>query len=278
MNEIFKSRKNYLVCVDSDGCAMDTMNIKHVRCFGPCMVAEWNLQKWEDAILTRWNEINLYSMTRGINLFKGLAMALQEIDRKYTHIPEVNALAAWVETAPELSNPALEQKIRNGCEDIFLKALHWSQEVNRSINLLPESSKKPFANVREGLFKIHEQADVAVVSSANKEAVEEEWNCCGLLEYVDILCCQDMGSKAHCIAELKKYGYSKNHILMVGDAPGDCDAAQKNGAFFYPILVDHEAESWQELQEQGIEQFLNDSYAGYEKKKKQEFRSNLECK
>ena len=50
-----KPTKEFLVCVDSDGCAMDTMNIKHFRCFGPCMVEEWRLEPWRDAILERWN-------------------------------------------------------------------------------------------------------------------------------------------------------------------------------------------------------------------------------
>ena len=40
----FKKDKRFAVCVDSDGCAMDTMNIKHFRCFGPCMVEEWRLE------------------------------------------------------------------------------------------------------------------------------------------------------------------------------------------------------------------------------------------
>ena len=39
----YTKRSDFLVCVDSDGCAMDTMDIKHIRCFGPCMVAEWGL-------------------------------------------------------------------------------------------------------------------------------------------------------------------------------------------------------------------------------------------
>lgn len=63
----YKKKKDFLVCVDSDGCAMDTMDIKHIRCFGPCMVDEWELGQWRDEILARWNEINLYTMTRGIN-------------------------------------------------------------------------------------------------------------------------------------------------------------------------------------------------------------------
>ena len=56
--ENFVKTKDYLICVDSDGCAMDTMDIKHICCFGPCMVEEWGLSEWEAPILKRWNEIN----------------------------------------------------------------------------------------------------------------------------------------------------------------------------------------------------------------------------
>ena len=71
------------MCVDSDGCTMDTMRIKHTRCFGPCLVREWQLQEWEQDILDRWNQINLYSITRGVNRFRGLLIMLGEIHEKY---------------------------------------------------------------------------------------------------------------------------------------------------------------------------------------------------
>ena len=78
--QTFKKNKDFLVCIDSDGCAIDSMNIKHINCFGPEMIGEWGLDEWRGEILDRWNEINLYSLTRGINRFKGLLMALCEID------------------------------------------------------------------------------------------------------------------------------------------------------------------------------------------------------
>ncbi len=34
---------------------------------------------------------DLYTMTRGINRFKGLAMILEEIDEKYKPMPDVDA-------------------------------------------------------------------------------------------------------------------------------------------------------------------------------------------
>ena len=189
--EDFRRSKRFAVCVDSDGCAMDTMNIKHIRCFGPCMVEEWGLEAWREAILERWNEINLYSGTRGINRFKGLAMALAEINGKYTPIDGIEQLTAWADTAPELSNDAVAGKA--GDHPIFEKALRWSRAVNAAIEALPREEVRPFAHVKEALAAAGREADVVVVSSANPEAVRDEWARFELLPHVDLLCTQEMG-------------------------------------------------------------------------------------
>ena len=268
----YKRNHSFAVCVDSDGCAMDTMNIKHIRCFGPCMVAEWGLEAWRDEILTRWNEINLYSGTRGINRFKGLAMALGEINARYTPIDGIEDLRAWTDTAAELSNDAVGKEAAR--HPIFGKALAWSQAVNRSIEALPREEVKPFAGVKEALAAAHERADVIVVSSANPEAVRDEWRRFGLLEHVDLLCTQEMGSKAYCISRLKEKGYGA--ILMCGDAPGDEAAAAQNGVLYFPILVNHEAESWKQFTEEALSRFLEGSYAGaYQEEQRRRFRDNL---
>ena len=271
----FVKNREYLVCVDSDGCAMDTMDIKHFRCFGPCMVEEWGLEEWAQPILARWNEINLYTMTRGVNRFKGLAMALDEINAQYTAIEGLDELKAWAASAPELSNGALEKALPAAQGPCLAKALSWSKKVNAAINALPESEKKPFDGAAAGLAAAHAAADVAVVSSANREAVEEEWARCGLLGSVDVLCCQDAGSKAACIAQLKAKGYAPDHILMVGDAPGDKAAAEKNGVWFYPILVRHEAESWAELVSTALARLTSGVYAPYGETLAEKFLANL---
>lgn len=271
----YKRQKAFAVCVDSDGCAMDTMNIKHFRCFGPCMVAEWGLEKWREPILRRWNVINLYSITRGINRFKGLAQALDEIDRRYTPIDGVSLLCDWAEKAKELSNDAVAKKA--GEHPIFAKALAWSRAVNAAIEVLPPEEVRPFPHVREALAAAHAQADVVVVSSANPEAVRAEWQRFGLLEHVDLLCTQEMGSKAYCIGRLKEKGYDA--ILMCGDAPGDDAAARTNDVFYYPILVNREAESWQRFLEEGLDTFLQGRFAGaYQDALRQAFSDNLSTK
>ena len=62
---------------------------------------------------------------------------------------------------------------------------------------------------------------------------------------------------------------------MVGDAPGDCDAAEKNGVWYYPILVRREAESWNELKETVLTVFQNGDYGTVQAEKKAEFLKNL---
>ena len=107
----FNKQKDFLICIDSDGCAIDTMDIKHIKCFGPCMVTEWNLEEWKEPILERWNEVNLYTLARGINRFKGLAVALIEINEKYITIEGLDEFVRWTEETKELSNESLEVEI-----------------------------------------------------------------------------------------------------------------------------------------------------------------------
>jgi len=277
--DTFERKHDFLVCVDSDGCVMDTMNCKHFHCFGPCMVAEWGLEEWKETILERWNVINLFSMTRGINRFKGLAMALGEIDKQYSPIPGIAALQHWANTAPALSNDGVAKAAAEATDpvakQIFQKALNWSKSVNVAIVELDESLKIPYDGAKEGLEAAHQFADVAMVSSANRDAVEEEWGKFGLLQHTDIVLAQDIGSKAACIQEMLKFGYDLDKVVMIGDAPGDCDAAEKNGVHYYPILVNHERESWHEAIAVAFSKLLSGEYASYGAQKKQDFLQNL---
>ncbi len=132
LHEFFR-RKPFLLCVDSDGCAMDTMNIKHFRCFGPCFADEWGLGAGRDAALTRWNEINLFSMTRGINRFLGLAQILTEL---YPDDQNVAAFSQWANNSKELSERAVEAHAAEN--PVFSKALAWSRAVNKAIGELTD--------------------------------------------------------------------------------------------------------------------------------------------
>lgn len=275
----FVRRRDWLICVDSDGCVMDTMESKHMHCFGPCLVTEWALEEWEEPILRRWNDLNLFQLTRGINRFKTLAMILREINEKYTPIMGVDALEHWVKTAKALSNDDLVTAIEGEMEEdsalCLTKALQWSLAVNEYINRLPENLKRPFPGTRETLAEMARFADVAVISGANRDAVEEEWESYGLADYADILMAQDCGSATACIAEMLEFGYEKDHVLMVGDAPGDALAAKENGVYFYPILVNWEEESWEALRKTDLEVFFRGEYGTLQEEKTQTFVENL---
>ncbi len=253
---------------------MDTMVSKHIRCFGPCMIREWHLEEWEEELLTRWNQINLYTMTRGINRFKGLAMILREINAEKQPIEGIHEFSKWTETTPELSNRAVDEAFRHNGIRIFAKALSWSKAVNSAIDAMPEDEKLPFAGVAQALDYAHRGADVAIVSSANREAVEEEWTKHGLTKSVDLILCQDDGSKAYCIKALVDKGYDPTHVLMVGDAPGDLDAASAAGVYFYPILAGHETDSWEQIS-QAIDLLQSDRYEAYGESAKAQFIDNL---
>lgn len=274
--EKFKKKKEFLICIDSDGCAIDSMNIKHIECFGPCMVKEWNLEKWEDIILKRWNEINLYTMTRGTNRFLALSMALSEIDKTYHLIEGIKEFTKWAEQAAELSNQAVEERYKTTGIEIFNRALSWSKAVNQAITQLPEEAIKPFHGVKEGLQSAQQYADVAIVSSANAEAVQAEWKRYELLEKTDICLTQNEGSKAYCIKKMLEKGYQKNHVLMIGDAPGDKKAAESNGVLYYPILVRQENKSWDIFLTEALPKFLEETYEGsYQEQQNQKFEENL---
>lgn len=279
----FTPKHTHLICVDSDGCAMDTMDIKHFRCFGPSMVEEWSLTPWQEEILQRWNRINLYSMTRGINRFQGLSVALEETDRNIRHISGIDRLLSWIASAHELSERSLEKEIEENRENekqkqfqILEKALSWSRKVNEKIAALPLDELQPFSGVKETLEAACMYADIAVVSSANRKAVEEEWQRCGLASMATVFLTQDDGSKAFCIGELLKKGYFMENVLMLGDAPGDEKAALANHVLFYPILVKEETASWERFRRDALPRFLQGNYAGtYQEEQTVRFYENL---
>ena len=118
-----------------------------------------------------WLSINLYSITRGINRFKGLALALAEVEKRgLGNIEGLAEYEAWTKEAKELSNPALlavTQKSDNPC---FEKALLWSIRTNRAIHALP-AEDRPFPNVKSAMDAMAKQADLAAVVGVSRQTI-----------------------------------------------------------------------------------------------------------
>lgn len=264
-------KHEFVVCVDSDGCAMDTMDIKHEQCFGPIAAKVFNVNHVPQFIEI-WNRVNLFSKTRGTNRFKGLVFSLEQ----YGYDRQIDALRHWVHTSDELSNRALQQQIELMPSEDLKLALSWSEEVNQSIKTLREHDA-PFAHVKRSLQMIHSFADIAVVSSANNEAIIDEWTRHSLIPEVDLVYGQQEGSKASCLGLLSQYGYQSKNILMVGDSPGDLDAAKQAGTWFYPILCRREDESWDELVLKALGKLvLAEFNQTYQEELIQKFEQNLQ--
>lgn len=245
---------NKIFCVDSDGCAMDTMTYKHELFFGPIASEIFEIEDTE-TFQKNWEDINLYSKTRGVNRFVGLVLTLQSVG--YSEAANLNK---WVDETTELSNRSLAKEIeRTDAADLKL-ALEWSGKVNENISKA-EGHDKPFVGALETLKELDQAGTVYVVSSANKEAVEEEWERHGLAEYVEELYCQDKGKKEDVINMLIEKDNNKEDIVMIGDSPGDLEAAKKNDVSFYPIIVGHEQESWSTLKDDLLKDMIAGTYA-----------------
>ena len=87
---------------------------------------------------------------------------------------------------------------------------------------------------------------------------------------------QEMGSKSEHLKQAAAGKYAPDHILMVGDAPGDWRAAQTVEARFFPVVPGLEEECWQRLQDEALARFFAGTYAGdYETAQVREFQRLL---
>jgi len=241
----FTPKHRFLAAIDSDGCAIDSMEVKHRECFGPAAVKEWGLWDVEAAFLARWNDINLYTQTRGANRFKTLAQIFAEFN-----VTGHEELSAWVNRAKSLSNGSLAGET----SDILKKVLSWSENANRAIEALPIPAT--FPGVTDSLELIAQSADIAVVSSANRDAIEKEWDAGGILRHAAIVLSQSDGTKSALLASLIEKGYDPESVVMIGDSPGDLDAAVENGTCFYPIIPKREHNCWSVLAGGAWDDFL----------------------
>jgi len=115
-----------------------------------------------------------------------------------------------------------------------------------------------------------------VISSTPVEALKREWEENEMDRYVRMICGQEHGSKKEHLAFGAKGKYPDNHILMIGDAPGDMKAAKSNDVLFFPINPGHEEDSWERFYREGMYKFFNEEYEGsYETALIEEFESFL---
>ncbi len=274
-------KHDYFIGIDSDGCAFDTMELKHKECFIPNIIKEWNLQAISKYTREAAEFVNLYSKWRGINRFPALVMAFDllkdwdEVKKRKVSFPDDKPLRDFIDSGKPLGNPSLKAEVEATGDPILTQALKWSEAVNDSVKAMVRGVT-PFPFVRESLEKLDDKADMIVVSATPTEALTNEWNEHDIAKYMNLIAGQELGKKSEHLGLGAKGKYADNHILMIGDAPGDMKAAKANNVLFYPIKPGYEAESWEFFYNEAVNVFLSEKYEGeYEAKLIEEFEKLL---
>ncbi|NIM94088.1 MAG: HAD hydrolase-like protein [Anaerolineales bacterium] len=257
----------YFVGIDSDGCAFDTMEIKQKECFIPNTVKHWGMQPVSKYTREVEEWVNLYSKWRGINRWPALVMVFDllrdrpEVKARNFDPPQVSDLRAFIDddNYPKSDDGLRSYKEKNPSIDLDT-ALAWTVGVNETIREIVRDVP-PFPFLRDSLEFLSDKADMIVVSATPVEALTREWKEHRIAQYVKVIAGQELGKKALHLELATKGKYKEDHVLMIGDAPGDMKAARANNALFYPIYPGREEESWQRFYEEGLHRFLAGEYA-----------------
>ena len=274
-------KSKFFIGIDSDGCVFDTMEIKQKQCFHPVIIRHWNFEAIAPYVRETAQFVNLYSRWRGTNRFPALDMTFDllrqrpEVQQSGVDVPELTSLKRWMREESRLGNPALEAKVKESGDPELEKILEWSLEVNRTIEEVVHGVES-FDFVRESLNKAGRRADLLVVSQTPLEALEREWKEHAMDGLVAMIAGQEHGTKTEHLEYAASGKYAKDHILMIGDAPGDLKAAQANDALFYPVLPGEETRSWEKFYREGLDRFFEGTYAGaYQEERIEEFDRRL---
>lgn len=277
----FQPKHDFFIGLDSDGCAFDTMEVKHKECFIPNIIKYYNLAAVSKYAREAGEFVNLYSKWRGINRWPALLMVFDllaerpEVRQRGARLPEAPTLREWAKTEKALGNPQLKAAVARTGDPVLKHALAWSEAVNATIAEIVHDVP-PFPFVRESLEAVGAKADIIVVSATPGEALQREWAEHDIAKHCAIIAGQELGSKKEHLQLAADAKYPQNHVLMIGDAPGDLQAARANGFLFYPINPGAEDGSWQRFYEEARHRFFDGRYAGdYERVLIDEFEALL---
>ena len=258
---------DFFVGIDSDGCAFDSMEIKHKECFCPQIIKYWDLQPISKYAREAVEFVNLYSKWRGTNRWPALISTLDllseraEVEKRGTRVPKASKVREFIASGKPLSNDGLNAFRAERPDPELDHALQWSKAVNDAVADIVHNLP-PFSFVRESLELIQKKADAVVVSATPTEALINEWEENKIDKYVRAIAGQELGTKKQHLKMTTFGKYSAHRVLMIGDAPGDLEAARANNALFFPINPGREEKSWERFHKEGFQKFLAGKFAG----------------
>lgn len=263
----FRPQHSFFVGIDSDGCAFDSMEIKHKECFCPNIIKYWGLQPISKYAREAVEFVNLYSKWRGTNRWPALISTFDflkvrpEVIARRCDVPKADKVREFIASGKSLSNDGLKSYMAEHPDPELDLALQWSVAVNRTIEDIVHDLP-PFPYVRESLALLQTKADAIVVSQTPGEALMREWTEHDLTKYVRVIAGQEVGTKTQHLKMAAGGKYAPQQMLMIGDAPGDLQAARSNNALFFPVNPGHEEESWERFYKEGVHKFMAGDFAG----------------
>jgi len=263
----FKPQHDFFVGIDSDGCAFDAMELKHKECFIPTIVRVWGLQAVSKYTRETCEFVNLYSKTRGLNRWIALSRVFDllrerpEVIARGAKVPKGDKIKEFIDSGYPLSHAGMVQYAADHPAPELEQAVLWSNTVDSAIEEMVHGVP-PFPWVRESLQKMQGQVDLMVVSATPVEALEREWGENGIAQYMSVIAGQEMGTKKQHLQFAAKGKYADDHILLIGDAPGDRDAAKGVDVLYYPINPGGEDRSWKRFYDEALGKFLDGTYEG----------------
>jgi len=277
----FVPSKAFFVGIDSDGCAMDAMDIKHQECFTPTSIKFWDLQPVSTIARETALFVNLGSVTRGLNRWLALRQLLDllrdraDVAERGVTIPDYPELTAFIDSPYPLSDVGVAAWAAANPSPTAERMIAWGDAVNAAIADMVHGCG-PFPGVREAMEAMHDVVDEMTVSATPVEALRREWAEHGLARFMQVIAGQEMGSKAEHVQYAAVGKYPRSHILLIGDAPGDRDAAARAGCLYYPILPGAERESWHRFTAEALPRFLGGTFDGaYQDSLIEEFTAKL---
>ena len=268
----FKPEKDFFIGFDSDGCVFDSMEIKQKECFCPAFVNNFDMQGAQKAARETWEFVNLYSKTRGVNRFLAVLRAVKllserkDVQARGVAVPDMAGLREWTERETKLGEATLVLEAERNPDPDLQRALRWSMDVTAAVKKIVRNLP-PYPQIPEILQTAAAKADLMVVSQTPTADLEREWAEHGIDTVVRLIAGQERGTKSEHLKYAAADKYDKNKILMIGDAPGDLQAARDNDVLFYPIVPGDEEASWDRFRDEGLQKFFDLKYEGaYQKK------------
>jgi phosphoglycolate phosphatase-like HAD superfamily hydrolase len=262
-----KKENDYFIGIDSDGCAFDSMEIKHKECFCPNTINYFDLQPVSKYAREAAEFVNLYSKYRGINRFPAVVEVIDLLSQRDECIkrgfkaPDLDELRTWMSEETKLGNPALIKRVKEKPTPLMSRVLDWSLAVNETVTKIVRNVP-PFPYLRENLERMAKDCDMVCVSATPNEALIREWEEHDIAKYVKVIAGQEIGTKKESLITCGKKGYHPDKMLMIGDAPGDLKAARASNCLFYPINPGDEEASWKRFYDEAYDRFIKGTFKG----------------